>query len=129
MMEEWCREREERRGGESVEEVVASWLEAYERVVEGSIGWRKKRTGKKRSWYDTEVARWNKEMRVVVQEWMRETDEEKKGVLGEKKRVIRSERQREIRRVRTRRMMEKMRMMERTVGPGRGGDLMRLLQE
>ena len=130
VMGEWCRERSGRLDGrESLEEVVASWLEAYEKVVEESIGWSKKRTGGRKTWYDKEVAMWNKKMREQVLTLMRETDEDKRNELTEGRRTIRRERQRAIRKKRSKSMMVKMREIEKTVGPGRGGDLLRMLQE
>ena len=112
-----------------MEEVVASWLEAYEKVVEESIGWSKKRTGGRKTWYDKEVAMWNKKMREQVLTLMRETDEDKRNELTEGRRTIRRERQRAIRKKRSKSTMVKMREIEKTVGPGRGGDLLRMLQE
>ena len=129
VMGAWCRARSDTRNGGMTAEALTSWLEAYDCVVERSIGWSKVRKGKKKTWYDREVSRWNKEMRMVMEELLRETDDERKSELGERRRKIRSERQRHIRRGRNKRTMEKMREIEKMAATGKDQSLLRSLQE
>jgi hypothetical protein len=112
-----------------VEEAVKSWLEAHNEVVTRSVGWTRKRTGPKRSWYDKEVGKWNEDMRKVMEEWLKEEDGERKVELGERRKAIRRERQRAVRRKRTKRMVERMRLMESAGASGKGEHLLHLLQE
>ena len=68
-MKGWC----ERGGGEKgVDEMVAEWVEVYERVVEEGVGWKKRRKGGARRVYDREIAALVKEMREVVRRMVRE---------------------------------------------------------
>ena len=133
-MKPWCEERSkaEKEGvTETVEgRIAAGWLQAYDTVVEHSIG-REKRGGsggKRKSGYDKEISKFSKQMRAVTREWMRETNEEKKAGLAAQRREIRSERQRRVRRGRSGAMMKKMREIERMAMGGDGEGLVKALQ-
>jgi hypothetical protein len=127
VMREWC-DREDRGGG--IEEVMKSWRESYERVITDSVGWKKKEKGKKKTnWYDKDISRLRREMEEVMREWMSETDEVKKGELGERRKEMRRVRQKEVRIERNRVRMKKMREIEEDGRQGRREGLLRKLED
>ena len=127
----WCEEWDRRvaEGKEDVVEASRSWLEAHDRVVGDSIGWQKKRRGKKQSWYGREVSKWNREMRELMKEWMRGGGGEMSEGLSEKRREVRRRRQKEIRKKKAMRLRQKMREIEAAGKAGRGEHLLNALQE
>ena len=125
VMKEWCRKMRERGDEMKMEDLAKWWLGDYEEVIERSVGWPRATKGKKReTWYSKDVTKWNKEMRKVMEEWLTETDEEKKTELGKERRRIRAERQREVRRERSRGRMKKMKELEERCRKSGGGENM-----
>ena len=119
-MKQWC---------EGNEKTPESWLAAYNRVVEASIGWKVKKKRREKSKYDKKIARLTREMRLIMTQWM---EEEREGEVGEdvrdRRRIVRRKRQREVRTLRNKYRTERMRRMEESARKGDGDNLIRQLE-
>ena len=111
--------------------IAAGWLQAHDTVIRDSIGWGKggKKGSRRVSGYDREISKWSSQMREITREWMREKDEDRRGVLSTERKKVRSERQRLVRRNRSVAVVRKVREMERLGKGGKGVNLMRALEE
>jgi hypothetical protein len=124
-MKEWCERNASKEIG--IEEMNETWREVSERVIDKTIGWIKtKKGGKKKRWYDKKITELNKQMKEIMIEWMKETNEEGKEEWKKKKKDIRRRKQIEVRRLRNKRKKEIMKEVEEVIGRERNCLMKRL---
>ena len=75
IMKEWCG-RYENNETYVLKDMMREWREVYDKVVEAGVGWRRGGVGKgrKKNWYDDEVCRLKKELKVIMKEMLREIE-------------------------------------------------------
>ena len=124
VMKVWCDTRQEG----AVEEQVRGWTVAYEETVTKGLGWVVKGTGGPRPGWYKDIEQVKEEVRQTQREWMRANEDERKGLIGEKRKEVRRKRQRMLREKRHRVKSARMKRIEEEAKKGDRGGLVRALE-